>query len=60
VNAPFSSLGESKVLDGIGDVDVLPGHAGFLERLLQEPTRWTDEWNALAIFHVAGLLSDEG
>ena len=49
-----------KVLDGVGDVDILPGHAGFLERLLEQPSRRTDEGNALAILHVTGLLADQG
>jgi len=59
VNAPFSSLGEAKVLDGIGDVDILSGDPSFLERILKQPSGRAHEGDALAIFDIAGLFSDE-
>jgi hypothetical protein len=60
VDSPLSSVGETKVLDGIGDIDILPSYTGFIQRLLKQPPSGTDKGNALAIFDVAGLLSDEG
>jgi hypothetical protein len=60
VDSPLSSLGETKVLDGIGDIDILPSYTGFIQGLLKQPPSRTDKGNALPIFDVAGLLSHEG
>ncbi len=59
VNSTLASLGETKVLDRIGDVDILLGHPSFLKCILQQPSSRTDKGNALTIFDVAWLLSDE-
>jgi hypothetical protein len=48
------------VLDGIGDIDILPSYTGFIQGLLKQPPSRTDKGNALPIFDVAGLLSHEG
>ena len=59
VYSPLAPLGETEVLDRIGDVNVLPGHLSFTQRILQQPSSRTDKRNTLAVFDVAGLFSDE-
>jgi hypothetical protein len=59
VNSTLASFGEAKMLDGIGDVDLLFGNASLVERILKQPPGWSDKRNALAIFDVSGLLPDE-
>ena len=59
MDAPLSSLSEAEVLDRIGDVDILSADASFLERILKQSSGWAHEGNALAIFNIAGLFSDQ-
>jgi hypothetical protein len=58
MDPPLSSLGEAEMLDCIGDVDILPGHARLIQRLLEQPPGRTHEGNALAILDVTGLLAN--
>jgi hypothetical protein len=48
-----------EVLDDIGDVHLVTHDAGRLQRLVQDPSGGTDEWLALSVLYVAGLLPDD-
>jgi hypothetical protein len=58
MNSTLTPLSETKVLDGIRDVDVVGRYLRLPQCILQQPSGRADEWNALTIFDVAGLLSD--
>ena len=59
MNPTLAPLGETKVLDRIRDVDVARRYLSFPQCILQQPSGRTNKGNALTIFDVAGLLSDE-
>src|SRR4029453_17639977 len=56
---PLATLGETEVLDRVGDVDVRSEPPRLIQRILQQPSGRTDKGNALPVFHVPRLLSDE-
>src|SRR3954471_3566142 len=59
VEAALAALLELEVLHRIGDVDVGARQAGALESLVENAARGSDEDGALAVLHVARLLSDQ-
>ena len=59
VNPPLAALGEPEMLDRVGDVDIFLGHPSLGQRVLKQPSCWTDEGNALAIFDVTWTFPNQ-
>jgi len=57
--APFALRLPFKMFDGIRDVDVVAGNAGFDQGFVEQSARGSDEGMALQVLLIAGLLADE-
>jgi hypothetical protein len=60
VNAPFSTLLEFEVFDGIRDVDTLPIDACLGHGPIQELAGRSHEWPTLPILLITRLFAHEG
>jgi hypothetical protein len=59
VQAALAAQLPFEVLDGVGDVKVLPVYARRLEPAVEEPSRRADEGQPFLVLLVAGLLADQ-
>src|SRR3954468_9659984 len=57
VKASLAAQLPLEVLHGVGDVEMLAIDAGLAERLVQQPSGGPDEWQALLVLLVTGLLA---
>ena len=59
VDAAFAARLPFEMFDGVGDVGFVAVDAGLFERGVEQFSCWADERLALAVFLIAGLLSDK-
>jgi hypothetical protein len=59
VDAPLAALFEFEMLDGVGDVHLVPIESGLLQRPIEQQAGRSDERSALPILLVSGLLPYE-
>ncbi len=59
VDAELAALHEFEVLDGVGDEEERAVDVELGEGAVQELAGWTDEGEALEVFLIAGLFSDD-
>jgi hypothetical protein len=59
VNAALAARDPFEMLHGVGEVRVRPCDVRCPERLVEQPTGWTDERSASSVFLITGLLADQ-